>query len=304
MLNRWCPIIFMFASTFSLSLTGLISKFLSEHFEVSLLSFLRFIIPAMILIILLAGKGIRWPTRSEQLSLWLRALCLGAGQVCFIYSLQSLTLMESVVLFGTGPLFIPILESFLFSSRLQVRNIIGLIVTFIGVFLLSSDGGNVNFRFEFLVGLCAGVFNAGSQLSLYKVSKSRLNALEVNLWSLLYSAVVVTPLLMFSFADNRSLYMPFEGSSLPIVLALGALGVMIINTHVFRSKAYHLVSSGSELAPLIYTNLLFTALWQFLFYQKTYDYFQTFGLVLMVIANTLCVVFSIRSNRTRVRSQG
>lgn len=292
MLNKWCPIVFMLVSTFSLSLTGLVSKFLTDHFEVSLLSFLRFIIPTMILILIFAGREIRWPSRNEQYALWIRALCIGLSQVCFIYSLQSLTLMESVVLFGTGPLFIPILENLIFSTKVQTVNIIGLIVTFGGVLLLSADGTHLNMRFELLVGLCAGLFNAGSQLSLFRISQSRLNAFEINLWSFLYAAVVVVPMLAFSFVEGRSMYQPIDNSAWLVLGALGLLGLMIINTQVFRSKAYHLSSSNSELAPIIYTNLLFTALWQFLFYQKTYNTLQLVGLALIVMTNVVCAGLS------------
>ncbi|WP_341664803.1 DMT family transporter [Vibrio sp.] len=292
MVNRWYPTLFMMASTFSLSLTGLVSKFLTDCFEVSLLSFLRFIIPAMMLVLFFVGREIRWPTRNEQLPLWIRALCLGLSQVCFIFSLQHLTLMESVVLFGTGPLFIPLLENLIFSTPIKVFNTIGIVVTFVGVFMLSSDGSQVNIRLELLIGLCAGLFNAGSQLSLYKISQSRLNAFEISFWSFLYAAVVVVPILAFSFIDNRAMYQSLDDSSWVVVIALGLLGLMIINTQVFRSKAYQLVNSGSELAPVIYTNLIFTALWQCLFFQKTYELTQLYGLALIVLVNILCATYS------------
>lgn len=40
--NQLAPILHMLSSTFSLSLTGLFSKFLSEHLDTSLFSLLRF----------------------------------------------------------------------------------------------------------------------------------------------------------------------------------------------------------------------------------------------------------------------
>ena len=301
MVNRWYPILFMMASTFSLSLTGLVSKFLTDHFEVSLLSFLRFIVPAMMLVLVFVGREIRWPNYNEQLSLWIRALCLGLSQVCFIFSLQHLTLMESVVLFATGPLFIPVLENLIFSTPIKVVNTIGLVVTFVGVTMLSSDESQISVRLELIVGLCAGLFNAGSQLSLYKISQSRLNAFEINFWSFLYAAVVVVPILTFSFIDNRAMYQPLDDGPWLVVIALSLLGLMVINTQVFRSKAYQLASSGSELAPVIYTNLVFTAVWQCLFFQKTYSHVHLYGLILIILTNVVCAACSYLGDKNHSR---
>lgn len=72
-----------------------------------------------------------------------------------------------------------------------------------------------------------------------------------------------------------------------LVLALGALSVLIINTQVFRAKAYKFAQSGSQLAPLIFTSLIFSALWQVIFYDETYNFYQIFGLVLILGANIL-----------------
>ncbi|MYM60145.1 EamA family transporter [Vibrio sp. OCN044] len=301
MVNRWYPILFMMASTFSLSLTGLVSKFLTDHFEVSLLSFLRFLVPAMMLVLVFVGREIRWPSSNEQLSLWIRALCLSLSQVCFIFSLQHLTLMESVVLFATGPLFIPVLENLIFSTPIKVVNTIGLVVTFVGVTMLSSDESQISIRLELIVGLCAGLFNAGSQLSLYKISQSRLNAFEINFWSFLYAAVVVVPMLTFSFIDNRTMYKPLDDGPWLVVIALSLLGLMVINTQVFRSKAYQLASSGSELAPVIYTNLVFTAIWQCLFFQKTYNLVQFYGLILIILTNVVCAACSYLDDKNYSR---
>ncbi|MDA0117812.1 DMT family transporter [Vibrio sp. T11.5] len=288
--NQLYPVLFMLSSTFSLSLTGLFSKFLSEHFDANLLSFLRFILPAMVLILMFIGKEVRWPDRSEQVPLWIRALCIGACQVCFIYSLQHLTLVESVVLFGTGPLFIPVLEKLIFSTRIRPVNVLGLLSTFVGVVLLAGDVSGFSFRGELLVGLAAGVFNAGSQLSLYRISKSRLNAFEINLWTFLFASVVIMPLLAFSLVNDHVMYQASNTSPWLIVTVLGILALLIINTQVFRSKAYKLAESGSQLAPLIFTNLLFTAVWQVMFYDERYSAYQVLGLSLIIVANIVCVL--------------
>ena len=286
-MSKQCyPVLFMLSSTFSLSLTGLFSKYLGEYLHINLLTFLRFALPAILLVALLLRQKARWPNRTEQAYLWLRSVCISACQFCFIYSLQHLTLVESMVLFGTGPLFIPLLEKLIFSVRVSLANAVALVVTFAGVVLLAGDHSGFNIRAELLVGLAAGFFNAGSQLSLYRVSHSRLNAVEINLWTFLFASIVLTPMVIVSLSTEEFLYQKVTNPEL-LLFALGALSVLIINTQVFRSKAYKYAQSGSQLAPLIFTSLIFSVLWQVVFYDETYNSYQIFGLVLILGANIL-----------------
>lgn len=265
-----------------------------EQLETNLLGFLRFFLPALLILWMLCRKGVHKPSREMQKPMWSRALCIAACQICFIYSLQHLTLVESVVLFGAGPLFIPVLERLLFSVPIRMVTVTCLIMTFAGVIVLSGGVGEVALRPELLVGLAAGLFNAGSQLSLYRVSKSSLSALEINFWTFIYASILLCPAMIFTlYYSDLSILMAAESqpAALPLVVAmLGALSLLIINTQVFRAKAYKLASSGSQLAPLIFTNLLFTSLWQWLFFQNTFAATQVIGLSLIVLANVLNIV--------------
>ncbi|MFW7525687.1 DMT family transporter [Vibrio ostreicida] len=298
MSSQFYPVLFMLSSTFSLSLTALLSKYLNGFFDASLLSFLRFILPALIILGVLSLREIQSPTRDEQGPLWLRAFSISACQVCFIYALEHLSLVESVVLFSTGPLFIPMLEKLIFNKRLNRLNVMCLLCTFLGVLLLAGQQGELVFRLELLVGLAAGVFNAGSQLSLYCLSKSRLNAFEINLWTFLRASVVLVPLVGFGMANNHPIYLPSLDHPWGLVAALMVLAILIINTQVCRSKAYALASSSSQLAPLIFTNLLFTAAWQSVFYDQQYTPYQAAGLLIILFANIISVMIPKRSKQT------
>ncbi len=87
-------ILFMLMSTLSLSVTGLLAKQLSGELSVTLFSFLRFLVPALILLILLRVKNLTFPKAGTLKPILLRALCIGLSQLCFIASLQTLTLVE------------------------------------------------------------------------------------------------------------------------------------------------------------------------------------------------------------------
>ena len=55
---------FMLLSTFSLSLSGLVAKYLSEAMPISLLSFVRFFLPSLLIFLFLIFSKISRPTGS------------------------------------------------------------------------------------------------------------------------------------------------------------------------------------------------------------------------------------------------
>ncbi len=277
------PIVFMLMSTLSLSVTGLLAKQLSEALSVSMFSFLRFFLPALILLLVLIPKGIKLPKSTELKPTLLRALCIGLSQLCFIASLQTLTLVESVVLFATGPLFMPVIEKLVWHGKIRASTVFGIVMAFSGVVLLAGTEGEFTLRYDLLLGLAGGLFNSGSQLTLYKVSKSNMSPLEINFWAFSFAALFILPLALINDGSGLLGAHSFSLSVEPSVLWLLVMSMLIINTQVFRAKAYQLASSGSQLAPLIFTNLLFTAVWQSLFFADVMSRTQIAGMGLIVL---------------------
>lgn len=281
------PVVFMLMSTLSLSVTGLLAKQLSEALSVTMFSFLRFFLPALILLLVLILKGIKLPKSTELKPTLLRALCIGLSQLCFIASLQTLTLVESVVLFATGPLFMPVIEKLVWHGKVRASTVFGIVMAFSGVVLLAGTEGEFTLRYDLLLGLAGGLFNSGSQLTLYKVSKSNMSPLEINFWAFSFAALFILPLALINDGSGLLGAHSFSLSVEPSVLWLLVMSMLIINTQVFRAKAYQLASSGSQLAPLIFTNLLFTAVWQSLFFADVMSRTQIAGMGLIVLATVL-----------------
>ncbi|MBE3764412.1 DMT family transporter [Vibrio parahaemolyticus] len=281
------PIVFMLMSTLSLSVTGLLAKQLSEALSVTMFSFLRFFLPALILLLVLIPKGIKLPKSTELKATLLRALCIGLSQLCFIASLQTLTLVESVVLFATGPLFMPVIEKLVWHGKIRASTVFGIVMAFSGVVLLAGTEGEFTLRYDLLLGLAGGLFNSGSQLTLYKVSKSNMSPLEINFWAFSFAALFILPLALINDGSGLLGAHSFSLSVEPSVLWLLVMSMLIINTQVFRAKAYQLASSGSQLAPLIFTNLLFTAVGNHFFFADVMSRTQIAGMGLIVLATVL-----------------
>ncbi|MEZ9649461.1 DMT family transporter [Vibrio lentus] len=309
---------FMLLSTFSLSLSGLMAKYLSVSMPVSLLSFVRFLLPSLFLFLFLMFYKITKPSLDMWKPLVMRAIFMVACQWCFLTSLQTLTLVEGVVLFSTGPLFIPLLEKLMFGTKIHTTTVICLVVTFVGVVMMAGDWSQFEFGSEFfrpalLLGLLAGVFNSGSQVSLYRASKTSLTPAELNAWTFLVAAIIVIPMVVFtsvsaapdgleSATDNGtfSALLSFEGLRW---IGPGAFGLALftINTQIFRLKAYKLADSGSQLAPLIFTNMLFSALWQSLFFDDVFSTQQLIGINLIVVASITNTLLAKRHSKAKTK---
>ncbi|EGR09840.1 DMT family transporter [Vibrio cholerae] len=304
--NHVFPVLFMLLSTFSLSLTGLLTQYLSHIIPITLLGFLRFIIPALFLLVAMKLTHFRWPQRNMWFSLLIRAVCIAGSQLCFIYALQSLSLVESVVLFSTGPLFIPLLEKWLWGGQLAWRMVLSVCIIFIGVVMLAGNTGSIEWRPELLAGLSAGLFNAGSQLSLYRAAQSDMRSIEIHGWTFLVAALLLSPLLLlvpWSSDVGASLGMSWDISGAVTFAALLLSAILVVNTQVFRAKAYRLAKSGSQLAPLIFTNLLFSALWQVLFFDVDYTLAQQVGLAVIIVTTVINGILPrLTERKTRLKA--
>ncbi|MGF1758752.1 EamA family transporter [Photobacterium sagamiensis] len=141
-------------------------------------------------------------------------------------------------------------------------------------------------RPELLVGLGAGIFNAGSQVSLYRVSKGALSPIALNAWCFLLAVGLLLPVLILNSDPVNMQHMLAQMLDLQTLLVpmLVLLAVCIVNTQVFRVKAYQLVESGSQLAPLIFTNLLFSIIWQVLYFDQTLEWNKIAGVGMIVMA--------------------
>ncbi|MFM2582307.1 DMT family transporter [Vibrio campbellii] len=291
------PVIFMLMSTLSLSVTGLLAKQLSDELPVTMFSFLRFFTPALILLVMLRFRNLKFPTIDTIKPILLRAFFIGMCQLCFIASLQTLTLVEGVVLFATGPLFMPIVERLFMRGQIRMSTIVALVMAFSGVVLLAGADGEFTWRVDLLLGLAGGLLNSGSQLTLYKASKSGLSPLEINFWTFGVAALLILPLVLVNDSSVLANSLSINTFETPNTALIFLMSLLIINTQVFRSKAYQLVSSGSQLAPLIFTNLLFTAVWQWAFFEDQMSDIQVMGISLIVLAtvmNTCWIRFSAR----------
>ncbi|WP_283711118.1 DMT family transporter [Pseudoalteromonas prydzensis] len=283
------PSIFMLLSTFTLALNGLLSKFLTIHFSDAILVMLRLLIPALVMLLLAMASHWVMPNQAAWRAFTLRAIFIASCQSCFMLALSYLSLIEAVVLFSTGPLFIPLLERFFYKTKISRLVMPTLIVMIIGVVMQNLTTQGIIWRWELLIGLAAGGFNGCSQVALFRASKINLPVLVINGWCFAIAALLVLPIMLmfteqYEYQQSVQLLTNIE-QGIPLLLLF--LGLSTASTQFFRSKAYRLVDSNSELAPLIYTNLIFAMMFQLIFFDTSMSLMQILGTGLIVLATLL-----------------
>ncbi len=117
-----------------------------------------------------------------------------------------------------------------------------------------------------------------------------------------FTSVSAAPDVLESAADNGTLSALLSFDELRWI-GLGAFGLALftINTQIFRSKAYKLADSGSQLAPLIFTNMLFSALWQSLFFDDVFSTQQLIGINLIVVASITNIQWLKRHSKAKAK---
>lgn len=284
--NQTRAILFMLLSTFFLSLNGLIAKVLSDQLSFDILSFLRLLVPSLILFWMLLLTRWQFPTLQMWRFLIIRSFCISGYQLSFIYGMLHFSLVETVVLFSTAPLFIPLIEKLFFHTKIKKGLLFNLALTFIGVLIMTGGERHFVFHPELLLGLLAGLFGAGSQVSEYQLSKESISPVGLNAWCYFVSALFVIPVIAINHDWINIVHTTLLLNDLNnhIVLLLMVLAFSIITTQVFQVRAYELSTSASQLAPIIFTNLLLSAIWQVMFFDSPMMLHKIIGMLIVVFA--------------------
>ncbi len=285
---------FTLLSAFCLALFGLFSKLGLVVPSFTLLLFLRFFVPLLLvtpfLIYLGTFKKI-FPLKrvSHQ---WWRAISVLVSQYCFFYYLTRATLLDATLLLNTGPLYIPILSRIFYGHRIGKVTCLCLAISFCGVVLILKPTQGI-FNLFSIVGLLAGVGQGFSQV-LYGANVEKESNGE-NLFYLYFFTACLSffPLIIGSRIDWGS----FQGESVGwMVVWIVLMSVANIGSQGFRGFAYR-HAKPSSLAPFLYTTTLFAGLFDWVIFGSIPTLLTIIGAGLVI-----CGAFLKWFFRTRIYS--
>ena len=243
----------MFASAGFITLNSFFSKVLSPHFGVLLFTLLRFLVPAVIAWGAFYQLKLKLPHRKDAPLLMLRSIILILSQLCFIIYLTHSNIMNATLLYLTAVLWTPLLNTLINKTSLNIKNVIYLIIGFIGVsLLLCTHTSNQNPRMYIIVGVLSGFFDACNQVVNYRISQS-ISPQHAILGTLTICSAFMLMIIFASLFFQRT--QPILHVSGYDLIFIGLLSASIIMNQLSRSLAYRRTQNPATVLPLAYLSV-------------------------------------------------
>jgi drug/metabolite transporter (DMT)-like permease len=238
----------MASASTCLALLGLLSRY-TRGLPPELVTWLRFMIPGLVLVALARREDWRAVWSLADRPGWVRAVCVVISQGCFVLAAMRGDLLHAVLLYNTGPLFIPLIAWLWLGERLRPAAIGGLVVGFVGVLVvLRPDARGLDGNS--LVSLFGGFAMAASQVLFYR-SAQHQPPFRNQFKLYLQASLIGLPLAAFGVAHLPA--QPFAAESAGVLtLALIGMAACSLGSQSLRDLAYRGMDNASTLAPLMY----------------------------------------------------
>ncbi|ADB58881.1 DMT family transporter [Archaeoglobus profundus] len=240
------------------------------------LAFYRFLIATPIMLILFR------PNLKIRLKDLPSLIILGLSGVTLLYvvqftALELTTATKASILINTSVIFTAILSHIFLREGMNVRKILGILIAFLGVFLVVSNG-QINFTPN--LGDLLMIFD-GLLWAIYTVlGKAMLKSYRVE--HLTTYAFALGTAMLFPFALSKGLANPFE-MSLGAILSLLYLSILC---SVFAYLAWYYALKAlpaTNVAVFTYLIPLFTALLAYVLLKEEITMFTALGGILIVL---------------------
>lgn len=261
-------------------------KFLTAHYPVPVVAFMRYFVHFSLMVALLAPTQGRRLVRTQR-SGWVlaRGVCLSGATLFMSLSLSRMPVAEATALVFVAPLLVVLVAGAVLKEQVGTLDWVTALCGFAGIVLIARPGGAAD-----ALGVAYAMAAAG-MMTAYALLSRVLAASEQTLPMLFWSALVGSVLFGISlpcFWDGAPPSLAHAG----LFLLVGASGGM---GHFLFTAAYR-QTSASKLAPLMYAQLLWAALLGWLVFDHLPDGLSVIG---MGIVTACGVTAALRSHRSR-----
>lgn len=269
--NPLTGVLFFVGGLFLFACMDTTVKYLVAHYPVPVVAALRYIVHALLMVVLLAPTQGRAMLKTER-TRWVlvRAACLAGATFFMGLALQRMPLAETTAIVFLSPLVVVLIAGPVLKEKVGPLDWTAALAGFLGIVLIARPGGDLD-PVGIAYALCAvGVMVGYQLLSRILVTTERTVAM------LFYAA-------MFgSMLFGITLPWFWEGPLPPwehqlLFLLVGACGGM---GHFLFTAAYH-QTEASALAPLMYAQLLWAGLLGWLVFGHVPDSLSVLGMVVI-----------------------
>lgn len=266
-------------------------KQLASDMGIPLISLVRHAGQALLMIAVLAPRmGRRLvQTRHPWLQLW-RGLAMSGFTLFFFTALFRLPQAEATAINFIAPFIVMLLAGHLLGERVTRAKWLGAAVGFLGMMLLVRPGSELD-RIGILFALLTLVCNVAFQLLT-----RRLALIEDSFTTMFYSAAisVLVSALLLPLQDIWGGWP--SGISLQQAAMLLALGVLGAVSQWCFIRAY-VWSSASFIAPLLFTQLVWSTAAGYVFFAQLPDALSLLGIAVILASGVATMLYAARARQ-------
>jgi drug/metabolite transporter (DMT)-like permease len=252
-----------------------ISKVLIFSLPVIFVAWARYLVHSVLVTsVILRSKGEKaFHTRRPWLHL-IRAVCLLADSLTFLFGLTHVPIAESTALVFLAPAFVTILSPLFFGIKADRLQWVSVLLGFIGVLIIINPASD-SFTLWMLFPLATAFFFALYQLLTQLAGESDSPSV-CSFYVGVFSTLILSVIVPFYWVQPSLL-------QCGLLLVLGGLGLC---AHFLMAKAYRFASS-SALAPLGYLQIIFATVYGVLLFGNYPVAASVFGIALIFISGLL-----------------
>lgn len=263
-------------------------KFLVAHYPVPVVAALRYIVHALLMLVLLGPSQGRLLIQTERTG-WVlvRAACLAGATFFMGLALQRMPVAETTAIVFLSPLVVVLIAGPVLKEKVAALDWIAAMAGFLGIVLIARPGGDLD-PAGIAFALCAVGVMVGYQL-LSRILVTTERTVAMLFYAAMFGSVLFGLTLPWFWEGPLP---PWEHQLL--FLVVGACGGM---GHFLFTAAYH-QTEASALAPLMYAQLLWAGLLGWLVFGHVPDALSVLG---MVIVAGCGVVVGLKQHLARRR---
>lgn len=209
-------------------------------------------------------------------TLCLRSLLGTVGIFANFYALSYIPIAEGQSLNKTAPIFTVIFSWLFLQQKPSKQQFFTICLGFLGVLLILKPGFAGSASLPLLVGLLGGVCAGGAYTCLGKLAQERCNPAFIVLFFSAFSTILSIPFVLINPCPMnfyQLLTLTFAG----IGAAIGQFGITLAYKY----------AKAREIAVFDYSNLLFTGILGFIFFNQLPDIVSIIGMMIIIIAALL-----------------
>ncbi len=276
---------YMLFASFCFAIMGAMAKELSSYMDSLEVVFFRNLIGVALIGLSLVKSPIKEQVGGKPFLLFFRGFMGFLALVAFFYNIAHISLADAMTFSRTSPIFTAIFAFLFLKERLNLKQVVALVVGFLGIVFIMKPNG-LRLDLTDILGLLSGIGAALAYTSVKELKKyydTRVIVLSFMLTG------TIGPLLLIVFNDYLHLEFlkaTFVMPDLKMWALIAGLGISATIAQVYMTKAYGATKAGI-VGAVSYANILFSLIIGVMLGDSLPDLWGAIGIVLVVLGGIL-----------------